>query len=78
MNATAKDLRFRTKSVLESVARGEAVTISFRGRPVARMVPMDAAPRRKAAELDGFGVWKDRADLADPAAWVRQQRRARR
>lgn len=78
MNATAKDLRFKTKVLLDTVARGETVSISYRGRLVARMVPAQAQPRRKAEELESFGLWKDRADMADPAAWVREQRKARR
>lgn len=78
MKATAKDLRFRTKSVLACVARGEAVTLTYRGHLVARIVPAEHGIRRKAAELDGFGLWKDRPDMADPAAWVREQRKARR
>jgi len=37
--ATAKDLRTRTRQLLEMVRAGERLVITFRGRPVAVMSP---------------------------------------
>jgi len=37
--ATAKDLRTRTRQLLEMVRAGERLVITFRGRPVAVMTP---------------------------------------
>ena len=39
MKATAKDLRFRSKELLDTVNRGEDVIITFRGKPCAKLIP---------------------------------------
>ena len=41
MEATAKDLRFHVKELLDAVSRGEEVTITYRGEPCAKLVPYD-------------------------------------
>jgi len=39
MKATAKDLRFNSKGLLDTVNRGEEIVITFRGKPCAKLVP---------------------------------------
>ena len=39
MKATAKDLRFYLKELLESANRGEEVIITYRGKPYVKLVP---------------------------------------
>jgi len=76
MRATILDLRYRTKDVLKAVERGETVTVLYRGKPKARILPLS----RKNAGLDSekaFGMWKSRKDMRDPSAFVRNLRRAR-
>lgn len=47
MNAVAiRDLRNRTADVIKTVERGEVVTLTNRGRPIARIVPIEPAPRK--------------------------------
>ncbi len=80
MRATAKDLRFRTSALLQAVGQGEEVLISYRGKPLARLVPAEApakAAQRALPKLKGFGMWKDRADLGDAVAWTRALRQGR-
>ena len=36
MKATAKDLRFNSKELLDTVNRGEEVIITFRGKQIGR------------------------------------------
>ncbi len=58
MRATAKDLRFHSKELINTVDRGEEVVITFRGKPCARLVPYQkAANGTEKNEL--FGMWKD-------------------
>mgnify|MGYP003346147810 CR=1 FL=1 len=45
MKATARDLRTQAKRILDAVAHGQAVTITHRGRPRARLVPIRAGVR---------------------------------
>lgn len=42
----SRDLRNDTAGVLARVERGEDVVITVSGRPVARLVPVQPAPRR--------------------------------
>ncbi len=55
------------------------VTITYRGKPRAVMVPVRERrqDRRSIRDYPAFGIWKDRDDMKDPVAWVRKQRRSR-
>ena len=77
MQATAKDLRFHSKELLDSVARGEEVVITYRGKPCAKLIPIEEenTGRKKSNEL--FGVWKDNALAEDVDDFVRQIRKGR-
>lgn len=79
MKTTAKDLRLHTKRLLDAVERGQEITITHRGKPRAKLVPLKTArgSRKTARTLPLFGIWKDRADTKDVAAYVRQLRRSR-
>ncbi len=75
MQATAKDMRFHAGALLDTAARGEEVTITYRGTPKAKLVPVDTA--LSANTNEAFGMWKDRKDISNPAAYVRELRRGR-
>jgi prevent-host-death family protein len=80
MELSTKDLRTHARLVLDAVERGETVTITYRGRPSARVVRIeesepDAVKTMAACEL--FGLWADRDDLNDVTDLVRSLRRSR-
>lgn len=81
MKATAKDLRFNAKGVLDTVNRGEEVIITFRGRPCAKIIPYTEESKSKtknktkATEL--FGIWKDNASVDNVDGYVRNLRKER-
>ena len=77
MKATTLDMRRNPKKILDAIARGETVTLSHRGKPVARIEPIEDSERVRAADHPAFGMWADRADMADPSAYIREQRRGR-
>ena len=78
MKASIVDLRYRMKDVLRAIDRGETVTVLYRGKEKATIVPIAPAPPvPKLTDLPFFGMWKDREDMADPAAWVRKIRQPR-
>ena len=80
MEATTKDLRLRTKTLIAATDRGEEVTITYRGKPRARLVPLNEnaeaaalpevregeAPAYRAERNPAFGLWRDR-DEPGPA-----------
>jgi prevent-host-death family protein len=79
MKVSAKELRQKTRLLLDAVERGEEVTITYRGRARARIIPMDEDQNRaeSASESELFGLWADRDDLVDPLTWVRTLRQSR-
>jgi prevent-host-death family protein len=76
MKATAKDLRFHSKELLDSVNRGEEVIITFRGKPCAKLIPYrEKNEVRTKNEL--FGIWKDNDKIEDVVEYVRGLRKGR-
>ncbi|NBC13361.1 MAG: type II toxin-antitoxin system prevent-host-death family antitoxin [Gammaproteobacteria bacterium] len=82
MELSTKALRSQARLLLDAVARGETVTITYRGRPSARVVPLEGAERTahgdRLTDSELFGLWADRDDLPGVDAQVRALRRGRR
>ena len=76
MKATAKDLRFHSKELLDTVSRGEEVIITFRGKPCARLSPY-RDKREVIEENELFGIWKDNDMIQDVDEYVRGLRKGR-
>jgi prevent-host-death family protein len=76
MKATTLDLRYKMKDILRAIDRGETVTVSYRGKEKARLVPIESAPKTdlKPSDHPAFGMWKDREDMKDPTAYIRKMR----
>jgi prevent-host-death family protein len=78
MKATVFDLRYRTKDVLKAVERGETVTVLHRGKEKARILPAPSKKQRHELRTDkAFGLWKNRKDMRNVAAFVRNMRKDR-
>ena len=76
MKATAKDLRFQSRELLNTVNRGEEVVITYRGKPCAKLVPYQKEGKKnKKDEL--FGIWKDHEDIQNVEEYVRNLRKGR-
>lgn len=76
MKATAKDLRFYSKELLDTANRGEEVVITYRGKPCAKLIPYveeDSA----GEEVDLFGIWKGDPQSKDVDSYVRNMRKRR-
>lgn len=76
MKATAKDLRFRSKELIESVNRGEEVVITFRGKPCAKLVPYQEL-KKQTGKNQLFGIWKDNDTVQNVDEHVRNLRKGR-
>jgi prevent-host-death family protein len=59
MKATAKDLRFHLKELLDTVNSGEEVIITYRGKPCAKLVPIKHEVAKSSGNNELFGIWKD-------------------
>ena len=76
MKATAKDLRFHSKELIESVGRGEEVIITFRGKPCAKLIPYQDI-KNKTGKNELFGMWKDNEKVENVNGYVRSLRKGR-
>ncbi|OGT34709.1 MAG: prevent-host-death protein [Gammaproteobacteria bacterium RBG_16_51_14] len=70
MKTTAKSLRMDTKRILDAVERGEEVIVSKRGRPCARIVPVDKKITRNIQNGELFGIWKENKSVQDVDAFI--------
>ena len=78
MEMTTKALCSRIGAALACVDRGETVTITYRGKPRAKLVCVDQPQPRNAEErMPAFGMWRDRDEVADVDAYVREVREGR-
>lgn len=62
--------------VLRDAEKGRETVITKRGKSIAVIKPIQTEASRPFV-VAGFGMWKDREDLVDPAAWVSNLRRER-
>jgi prevent-host-death family protein len=76
MKATAKDLRFNSKGLLDTVNRGEEVIITFRGKPCAKLIPYERKNKKNATN-ELFGIWKDNDMIQNIDEYVRGLRKGR-
>lgn len=76
MRATAKERRFNSKELIDSVNRGEEVVITFRGKPCAKLVPYQEV-KRQTEKNELFGMWEDNDMVKNVDEYVRGLRKGR-
>ncbi len=76
MSISMKDLRYKTKEVIQSVKRGNKPVITYHGRPLARIILISTVEKKSFNPI-GFGMWKNRGDLKDVNQWLDEQRKPR-
>ena len=77
MYATAKELRFNSKNLLDVVSRGEEIIITYRGKPCAKLVPLKETDKKVLRPDPLFGIWKDQQDVKNVEKYVRKLRKGR-
>ena len=77
MIVTAKDLRLKTSQVLKKAQQVGSVTVTLRGKPVAKLVSLMPSQEKKLTDDPAFGMWADREDMKDVHAWLRKIRTPR-
>lgn len=76
MKATAKDLRFHSKELLDLINRGEEVVITFRGKPCAKLIPYRET-KDQTVKNELFGIWNDNNAVKEVNKYVRDLRKGR-
>jgi prevent-host-death family protein len=74
--ATAKDLRQRTSTLLDTVRRGQEVVITYRGKRIAVLAPLDRIVHKELTPI-AFGMWRRRRDMRDVNRWLDRGRAPR-
>jgi prevent-host-death family protein len=81
MQVSVKELRKQPGRILSIAGAGNDITITVRGKPAAKIVPLDYdAPKEARADDEeslAFGMWKDREDMKDPLAFIANIRKGR-
>ena len=77
MHTSAKSLRLDTKRILDAVERGEEIIVSKRGRPCARIVPVNKKTNGNLDDKELFGIWKDNKAVQDVDAFIDSLRSGR-
>jgi len=77
MKATAKDLRFHAREILDAVSRGEEVIITYRGKPLAKIIPVNSDKDEERITASLFGIWRDHENTKNVQEYVRKIRRGR-
>jgi len=79
MEITTKQLRIKPGRIISQAADGQEITITYRGKPRAKIVPV--ANRKSLVSEDPgnelFGIWKNRKDTEDVEQFAGKMRRGR-
>jgi prevent-host-death family protein len=73
VTVTAKDLRFSINLLFDVLSKGEDITITYRGKPKAKLISTDTFQEKKDNSM--FGMWRDKDD--NVAQYVRSLRQGR-
>lgn len=75
MEVTTKELRIQPGKILDQVSIGQEVTVTYRGKPLARIVPFDSIEDSEGSSM--FGLWKDHKSDVPVEDMVRAARKGR-
>lgn len=79
MNVSTKELRIQPGRIIDQVVNGEEITITFRGKPLARIVPYESGNQfGEELETSIFGMWKDHELVESVDSLVREARSGRK
>lgn len=77
MKLSFLDLRKKPGKLLGALERRESVTLSRRGKDIARVMPVENQKGGAVADHPAFGMWADNAEMADVAKKIRKMRKSR-
>jgi prevent-host-death family protein len=77
MEVTTKELRIHPGKILDQVLNGDDITVTYRGKRIARIVPIEE--EKTGEPIDSiFGMWADHEEDVSVAASVRRLRQGRK
>lgn len=76
MQITTKELRIQPGRIIDQVANGEEITVTFRGKALARIVPINNKNKTNE-DIPMFGIWKNHEEYDNIDDYVRNIRKGR-
>ena len=77
MVVTAKQLRLSTSRILKKVQDIGSVTVTLRGKPVAKLTALNSKIPMRVEDHPAFGIWANRKDMQDVHGWLKKIRTPR-
>ena len=78
MEVTTKELRIQPGKIIDQVANGQEITVTFRGKALARIVPiLQHSKYQDSDETSIFGMWKTHSNDKTVEDTVREIRKGR-
>jgi len=80
MVISVKELRIQPGRLISQVNKGLDITITYRGKPSAKIIPIKNAESVNIEETEDelFGLWTKRKDIKDVEQYVRSMRKGRK
>ena len=80
MVITTKQLKVQPGKIISQVYNGQEVTVTYRGKPRAKIVPIVSKKNIDLEESEEalFGIWKNRKDIKDVEQYIRNMRAGRK
>jgi len=76
MEITTKELRIHPGKILDHVLNGDDVTVTYRGKRLAKIVPFEQESTGESKD-EIFGMWADHDNSSSVEETVRQLRQGR-
>ena len=78
MEVSTKELRIQPGKIIDQVVNGEEITVTFRGKALAKIVTFKKRIQSVAKdEISIFGLWKDHDQIESVEDYVRDIRKGR-
>jgi len=78
MKVSTKELRIQPGRIIDQVTQGEEVTVTFRGKALAKIVPLQSDESKSTADEESiFGMWGSRKQEESVEELVRNMRQER-
>ena len=80
MEITTKQLRMQPGRIISQVSSGQEITITYRGKPRAKIIPIVSKSSINFDEPDAelFGIWKNKKDINNVDQFIRNMRKGRK
>lgn len=82
MEISTKQLRVQPGRIISMVKSGQDVTVTFRGKPSAKIIPINknyiVNTKTIKTEDESFGLWRNRKDIGDVDQFIRNIRKGRK